>query len=391
MSSTLERQQHAVLFVDDEAKALKYFRLAFGEEFRILTAASAHEAVEILDAKGDEVGVLITDQRMPGHRGVDLLKAVRQARPNIVRLLTTAYSDLEDAIEAVNSGEIYRYITKPWNVDDLRVELSRSMDLYYLRCERDLLLEEKMNAWQRTTRLYRARDLLIAASCLPKLRGALSAVVELIGQGAIEAFSPSPSAEIFGAEPSRSTPTEAEIARSQAICQRVTALLGHHHPQPLFSDTVALAEVIRKGTPPEVRQSALELNIGVADEGTIQCDAALINELVATLIGWVTCGDGGSISVGSTGTKTGAIELVVRSPDCLTPGKSTAEETEVFARLVSVYLIAHHHAGQVALEHDDAGGFSIRVTLPRRPAETTTRLPEDWLESTLARYEGWHD
>ena len=107
---------YAILFVDDEEKTRKYFDRAFAREYRVLTAPSVAQARELLEKHGNEIGVLISDQRMPEEKGVVLLRHAREHYPHIVRILTTAYSDLDDAIESVNSGEILRYITKPWDL-----------------------------------------------------------------------------------------------------------------------------------------------------------------------------------------------------------------------------------------------------------------------------------
>lgn len=130
----------AVLYVDDEPRSAKYFARAFEGDFRVLTAASAAEAEELLASLSDQVGVLITDQRMPLQTGVQLLDRVKTRYPQIVRLLTTAYANLDDAVGAVNRGEIFRYILKPWNIETLRDDLNTALDLYHRqRLEQDLL------------------------------------------------------------------------------------------------------------------------------------------------------------------------------------------------------------------------------------------------------------
>jgi len=135
-----ETVQPAVLYVDDEQASLKYFARAFEQDFRILTAASVAEAKGLLESESDQVGVLITDQRMPIETGVELLDCVKRRYPDIVRLLTTAYADLDEAMAAVNNGEIFRYLLKPWDLDALRADLHSAMDLYRRRRhERDLL------------------------------------------------------------------------------------------------------------------------------------------------------------------------------------------------------------------------------------------------------------
>lgn len=130
----------AILYVDDEAKSVKYFRMAFEREFPILSALSAAEAKAVLDVQGDHIGVLVSDQRMPVETGTQLLGSVKNRYPHIVRLLTTAYADLDAAVDAVNRGEIYRYILKPWNIEQLRIELHGAMELHRQKQhEHDLL------------------------------------------------------------------------------------------------------------------------------------------------------------------------------------------------------------------------------------------------------------
>jgi len=103
------------LYVDDEEKSLKYFTRAFEDQFCIFTASNAQDGLRILEEHRDDIGVLMTDQRMPGEKGVWLLEKARHLRPRIIRILVTAYSDMEAAIAAVNTGAIYRYISKPWD------------------------------------------------------------------------------------------------------------------------------------------------------------------------------------------------------------------------------------------------------------------------------------
>jgi two-component system, response regulator PhcR len=130
----------AVLYVDDEPQSRKYFARTFGAELRVLTAESVAAAERVLAAEGDGVGVLVTDQRMPGETGVELLARAKERYPTVVRLLTTAYADLEAAAAAVNRGEIHRYILKPWDIEALRADLRACLRLHLdRRAERDLL------------------------------------------------------------------------------------------------------------------------------------------------------------------------------------------------------------------------------------------------------------
>ena len=140
-----EYKKYYVLYVDDEEKSLKNFERAFGHHFKVLTASSAIDAIKLVEQHLDDLGVLMTDQMMPGHKGVWLLDKVRQLKPNILRILATAYSDLDSVIQAVNTGAIFHYVTKPWEPAHLENTLKHALQLYSVQRERDQLLREKMS------------------------------------------------------------------------------------------------------------------------------------------------------------------------------------------------------------------------------------------------------
>src|SRR5205807_330736 len=115
MQNLYDYKKFTILYVDDEEKSLKYFTRAFEDQFQILTASNATDGLGLLEEHKDEIGLLMTDQRMPGEKGVWLLEKARQLRPRIIRILATAYADMDAAIAAVNTGAIYKYVTKPWD------------------------------------------------------------------------------------------------------------------------------------------------------------------------------------------------------------------------------------------------------------------------------------
>lgn len=137
-----------ILFVDDEATAVKYFQRAIGAMAPVLTAGSVEEGRQVLDANADRIAVLVSDQRMPGAYGNELLFYARDRYPDMVRILTTAYSELEHTVEAVNQGQIHRYIQKPWEIVALRMELKQALGLAQLKREHAQLLRDKMQVGQ---------------------------------------------------------------------------------------------------------------------------------------------------------------------------------------------------------------------------------------------------
>ena len=119
-----------ILFVDDEPQALKYFDKALSKDFAVLTAGSVSAAIAILEEQHEDIAVVITDQRMPKQKGIELLQYTHQHHPQIVRMLTTAFCEIDNAIDAINSVEVFRYISKPWDLDDLAEVLNQGLQRY---------------------------------------------------------------------------------------------------------------------------------------------------------------------------------------------------------------------------------------------------------------------
>jgi two-component system probable response regulator PhcQ len=177
MENLYDYKKFAILYVDDEEKSLKYFARAFGDEFRVFTAASAKAGLKLFEQHADEIGLLLTDQRMPGEKGVWLLERARQLRPHVLRLLVTAYADMDAAIAAVNSGAIYKYVTKPWDPPQLALTLRQGLEFFMVQAERDQLLREKMSVLRNMMIADRIVSLgLLAAGLSHHIRNSLVAV-----------------------------------------------------------------------------------------------------------------------------------------------------------------------------------------------------------------------
>ena len=177
MQSLYDYKKFAILYVDDEEKSLKYFSRAFEDQFRILTAPSAQEGYKLLEKHQDEIGLLMTDQRMPGEKGTWLLEKARLLRPRIVRILATAFADMDAAIAAVNTGAIYKYVTKPWDPPLLETTLKRGLEFFIVQRERDQLLKEKISVLHNIMITDRVISLgLLAAGLSHHVRNSLVAV-----------------------------------------------------------------------------------------------------------------------------------------------------------------------------------------------------------------------
>jgi DNA-binding NtrC family response regulator len=133
-----------ILYVDDEQNNLTAFKATFRRDFQVFTAISAEEGKKILD--NEVVHILITDQRMPVMTGVEFLESILDKYPDMIRILLTGYTDIEAVIDAINKGQVYRYITKPWDETELRITIKNAFEVYSLKKENKELLKKLKRA-----------------------------------------------------------------------------------------------------------------------------------------------------------------------------------------------------------------------------------------------------
>ena len=131
--SNSENIKANVLYVDDEISNLTAFKAAFRRDFNVFICESAKEGLEILEK--NKIHVVLTDQRMPQVTGIEFLKSIIEKFPEPIRILVTGYTDVEVIKEAINSGQVYRYIDKPWTNDKLKMDIDKAVEVYKLREE----------------------------------------------------------------------------------------------------------------------------------------------------------------------------------------------------------------------------------------------------------------
>lgn len=132
-----------LLIVDDEIRVLDVLVKTFESDYRIFKATNGFDALEIL--KETSVKVIITDERMPKMGGMSFLRSAREILPNTVNIILTAYTDLSVAIDAINSGIVYRYLVKPWDTDELKITIRQAFERFDLFNDNKLLTQELLN------------------------------------------------------------------------------------------------------------------------------------------------------------------------------------------------------------------------------------------------------
>ena len=119
---------YKIIIVDDEPANLRLLERLFRHDYEVITAESGEEALRLLDEH--DAALVITDQRMPNMTGVELLKRTAEIRPHMVRIILTGYTDVDTLVEAINGGLVYKYVTKPWDNEELRLTVSRAAEHY---------------------------------------------------------------------------------------------------------------------------------------------------------------------------------------------------------------------------------------------------------------------
>jgi len=146
-------ESYPILYIDDEPENLEAFRDEFEEYFTIHTARSGPEGLEVVAR--EPIVLALVDQRMPGMSGVEVLEAIREKHPDVLRVLITAYTDLDVVIDAINKGAVYQYFKKPWGHEDIRTGVMRGIEVYHLKRESRRLQEERIENMKKMVRSNR--------------------------------------------------------------------------------------------------------------------------------------------------------------------------------------------------------------------------------------------
>jgi response regulator RpfG family c-di-GMP phosphodiesterase len=140
----MENNKVKVLYIDDEVNNLSAFKANFRRVYDVYTAESAAEGRKILEST--DIEIILTDQRMPEMTGVEFLESIVKEFPNPIRILLTGYTDMQALIDAVNKGQIYRYLNKPWNEEELKMFINQAYEVYSLRKENTELTKSLLQA-----------------------------------------------------------------------------------------------------------------------------------------------------------------------------------------------------------------------------------------------------
>jgi two-component system, probable response regulator PhcQ len=413
MENLYDYKKFAILYVDDEEKSLTNFTRAFGDSFRIFTATNAQDGYKVLELHGDEIGVLMTDQRMPGEKGVWLLERARQFRPRIIRILVTAFADMDAAISAVNSGAIYKYVSKPWDPPQLELTLRQALEFFTVQAERDQLLREKMSVLRNMMIADRIVSLsLLAAGLSHHIRNSLVAVKTFLDLAPVKM-----NEEKASANDLRNPDFWKDYHQNvQGQIGKINDLLkdlwtsSESNSATQFADEVRLHEIVGAALQTFQGQFAarrIEIENRIPDSlPVLRAEKPKFLRLFELLfkdeLAMLPAGSKISLSAESRDTD-GKPEIVFELSDN-GPGLpqdalrvvvdpfvvSGSVPSEYGINLMACFFIVHHHGGKIEARTQPGRGTTLNIHLPLQPKTASTSTGETvFLQKALLNEKLW--
>jgi signal transduction histidine kinase len=347
--------------VDDEADVVASVQDLLRLEYRVLGATRAQEGLQILHDL--EIHIVMTDQRMPGMSGVEFLHRVRAEQPDAVRLLFTGYADIKAVIDAINQGNVFRYITKPWDPDELQTIIRQAAEQYDLRVERKKLLAELQakneELVQANTELKEANELKDAFIKVAshELRTPLTILLGL-SELALRTSEVS--------QPLQSWLTsihKATLRLHHLVDQLVKMLMADCFERPLErmpTDLAALLQLTAEDVRPFVEQRRQELVLDLApDLGTLFIEAPKIRDSIDHLLlnAIKFTPDQGKIGLAARRTADRGAEIKVRDTGL---GIEPASLPHIFEPFFTRFDVSRHSSGQYEFNRRGLGlGLSL--------------------------------
>lgn len=376
----MEHQRDLILFVDDQQVARKYFAMMFASDYEVLTAQDAQEAWSLIRKHEDRLAVVVTDQRMPNLTGVDLLMAVRRTHPRIVRLLTTGSADLEEAIDAVNRGDIYAYVHKPWNIEEFGLDLRRAVALYQLQQERDSLLGLQSSEQRHILESDRLHAYgLIAATCSGMVDGALSATLAFWSDS-MRHFQRRTQRVLASMRGDQKNHTRRMLFSASEIGKWLASNRSVGESPLVDAAAAAKATAAHCGAtvPPQIPAVIMPLDQRLFQGG--------LQSFIGFLVRLASSSEAATASVTMENAQHGGLDLGLCISGHGSDSMDSPDEQLATERLgLQGYLAIHHHSGTISIRNWDSDGGDLHIHLPATPHPTRRDATARFLASAVRR------
>jgi signal transduction histidine kinase len=389
-------RKHTLLVVDDEPEVVQSVHDLLRLDFRVLGATTAADGLRLLH--DNDVHVIMADQRMPGVTGVEFLRRAQEEKPEAIRLLFTGYADIGAVIDAINKGNVYRYITKPWDPDELQALIRQASQQYDLLAERKQLLADLQ---RKNVELERANTELRQANQLKEafirvasheLRTPLTILLALPDLARRTPGLPPAAANWFDR-------IDAASHRLHRLVEQLVQMLkAGRFERPLERQAVDFAGLVRQAADdvrPFIVQRRQDLVLDVpADLGSIQAEPAKIRDVLDNLLlnAVKFTPDGGRVEVSACRLENGAARVSVRDSGV---GIEATSLAHLFEPFFTQFDVSQHSSGQYEFGRRGLGlGLSLArafVTMhggtvdvqstPGQGSTFTVTLPQSGRES----------
>ena len=396
-----QSSQKQVLYVDDESQALKYFSELFGDQFNVAVANSADEALQYIGENEERVAIVVTDQRMPEKTGVELMEHLRSFHPNIIRILTTAYSNLESAIKSVNEGGAFRYLTKPWNDEEMAGTLLRALEFHNVIEQRDQLMREKLSVLHRLVVMDRVRGLATMATTLDgQVRNAWAALSEYMQHSPVKQRVRLQMDEIAGMNMTAIAKRESRQMLETVIAVRSDAVIAGSGDE----ENVDITEVVKahaESRRSELNEDDLELKLNLDESIQAKSDCGLLRQLTEILLQRLADSQQQPASISLSLTQDGNTFRLSASADF---DELTDDQFATFFAaaiplkkwpigldmdLLGAFMIAHHLGGSLSIDRSPP---TISATLPMNFDSSNLKPAQpDSFDSVYASIEEWEN
>ena len=376
-------KQPAILYVDDDLENLRTFRRLFRQDYQVLLAESGAAGLALLRTHAP-VPIIITDQRMPEMTGIEFLEETIALAPDAIRMIMTGFTDVQALIDAINTGRVYRYITKPWDDRELAVTLKRALESYELKAKNAQLLRDLQ---QKNEALEHSQEQLIQAEKMAsigrlasriahELRNPIQGIrlgLELLRQDLTSLPEAPGCQEAFGATFQH---LEQEITAANTIVHDLLEYAREMKFEYTETDVNNLIEGVLFNLAEKIAAAQLTVQPHYGEIGVITADGIRIRQAMFNLL------HNSIEAMPPAGTLTITTAIHTANAVCITIQDTgggiapehllrifepffTTKEKGVGLGMSIVHKIITAHGGAIDIDSQEGVGTTVRVTLPR--------------------------
>ncbi len=380
--NAVDFKKFPILFVDDEYLAVASFKNYFDKEFTIFTATGGEEALRLID-RHSEIVLILTDQRMPKMAGVQFLQKAMEKRPDLIRMLMTAFTDLKTLIDAVNLGQVYQYVEKPYEPSQLRQYIKSGIERHCLIKERDQLYSEKFDTIQKMARMNRLQAIgILAAGMAHEINNPLVAIQTFLEMAPKKKTENDP--DFWGKFHQVACK---DVVRIQKIISKLLAYAKTKEDFQLSMGETSLNQLIKE-TILLLEQEAMKKKVSIkeklaSDLSLISVDLEKMKQVMINLIlNSIHATSEGTITIETKNIKDNAVQILIADTGSGIPEENlqkmfnpffTTKEEGTGLGLMTCHHIIDQHRGTIDVKSVLSKGTTIIIQLPVDPEKQERR------------------